>query len=85
MTYLDRLITAFLEGKSAYSASAHTHDGVFFSYDTPIAVYPALGNNAVISIKRHSKTTTKQQNALLKAFEAKNIHVIKCQGDIVNV
>ena len=85
MTYLDRLITAFLEGKSAYSASAHTNNGVFFSYDTPIAVYPALGNNAVINIAKYSKTTSKQQNALIKAFEAKGIHVIKCNAPIVNV
>lgn len=76
MKYNKKLIDALLYGNDAYSASAHVRDGVYYSYETPIIVYPVLGmQEAIVDCSYYSDTTSRQRNEVVKALKDKGVRI----------
>ena len=83
MKYNKKLIQALIDGQNATAASASVRDGVYYSYNTPIAVYPVFGRPvAIVSMKYHSNTTSRQRNELIRALKEADIQVTETYGEI---
>ena len=76
MKYNKKLIDALLQGNDAYAASAHVRSGVYYSYETPIVVYPVLGlQEAIVDCTYYSNTTSRQRNEVVAALKAKGVRI----------
>ena len=83
MKYSKKLIDALLQGNDAYSASAHVRSGVYYSYETPIIIYPVLGlQEAIVDMNYYSQTTSRQRNEVLQALKAKGVHIVETYGKL---
>lgn len=83
MKYNKKLIDALLQGNDAYAASAHVRSGVYYSYETPIIVYPVCGlQEAVVDINYYSQTTSRQRNEVVNALKAKGVHIVETYGKL---
>ena len=83
--YLQSIVPAFLSGTQfAHYATCSIRNGVFYSYETPIAVRRIENGQVVIylSAAKFSKTTTTQQSAIrslshvckeVKQYELRNM------------
>ena len=83
MKYNKKLIQALIDGQNATAASASVRDGVYYSYNTPIAVYPVFGRPvAIVSMKYYSNTTSRQRNELIRTLKEADIQVTETYGEI---
>ena len=83
MKYNKKLIDALLQGNDAYSASAHVRSGVYYSYDTPIVIYPVLGlQEAIVDMTYYSVTTSRQRNEVLQALRDKGVNITETYARI---
>ena len=83
--YLQSIVPAFLSGTQfAQAATCSIRNGVFYSYETPIAVRRVENGRVVVylSAAKFSNTTTTQQNAIrslshdckeVKQYELRNM------------
>ena len=84
MKYNKKLIDALLQGNDAYSASAHVRCGVYYSYETPIIIYPVLGlNEAIVDCNYYSQTTSRQRNEVVKALKDRGVRVQETYAKLV--
>lgn len=83
MKYNKKLIDALLQGNDAYAASAHVRSGVYYSYETPIIVYPVLGlQEAIVDMNYYSVTTSRQRNEVLQALKDKGVKITETYAGI---
>ncbi len=83
MKYNKKLIQVLIDGQNATAASASVKDGVYYSYNTPIAVYPVFGLPvAIVDMQYYSNTTSRQRNELIRALKEADIQVTEIFGDI---
>lgn len=83
MKYNKKLIDALLQGNDAYATSAHVRSGVYYSYETPIIIYPVLGlQEAIVDMNYYSQTTSRQRNEVVNALKAKGVHIVETYGKL---
>ena len=75
MKYNKELIEAFIRGRNARAKSASVKDGVYYSYDTPIARRD--GNEVYVDGTYYSHTTSRQRNELILACISCGLKVIR--------
>lgn len=67
--YMHPLIMALISESNEMAPSARvTANGVFYSYNTPIAIWKKDVNTLYITMDKFSKTTSHQQNSLHDFF-----------------
>lgn len=74
--YMNNLITALSSEypTTALAATARVENGIFYSYTTPIAVKHE--GRFYLTLDKFSKTTTTQQNTLLRELPGELVSVV---------
>lgn len=82
--YMNNLIVALTANypTTAFAATARVENGIFYSYTTPIAVKHE--GRYYLTLDKFSRTTTTQQNTLLRELPDSLISVVS-QAQIVEI
>lgn len=82
--YMNNLITALTANypTTALAATARVENGIFYSYTTPIAVKHE--GRYYLTLDKFSKTTSTQQNTLLRELPSSLISVVS-QAQIAEI
>ena len=78
MKYNQELIKAFVCGWNARAKNASVTNGIYYSYDTPIASKD--GTTVYVDMDYYSKTTSRQRNELIRECNRRRFTVIGLVG-----
>ena len=78
MKYNQDLIEAFMYGWNARAKTASVTNGIYYSYDTPIARKD--GVTVYVDMDYYSNTTSRQRNELIRECKRSGFTVIELVG-----
>ena len=76
--YNEELIRAFICGRNVSAKTAHVINGLYYSYNTPIASKD--GDMVYVDMDYYSKTMSRQRNELIRECCRRGLTVLELHG-----